>query len=143
MKCLVSICFLLLAICSCYAADSGVAFLPANYGEVVFVRQESMGKLNIVRASITCNMWERLAIGGGEATAVYLSEGTYEFQAFSSEPYDDSSDRTSCRSAALKVKVTKGKKLFIQVIPEMGDEKTSFSWTLKEKTNKSATAQRP
>jgi len=102
----------------CCAADPVARVLPANYGEVVFMRQESTGKLNIVPARITCNMWERLNIKGGETAGLYLAEGKYEFQAFSTEPYDDNSDGTSCRSTVLEVKVIKGRRFFIEVIPQ-------------------------
>lgn len=57
--------------------------LPESYGEVVFVRSESEGKLNIVPAFITCDMWQRLVVSGGQVASVYLADGDYEFQALS------------------------------------------------------------
>jgi hypothetical protein len=115
------------------AKDPVAEALPVPYGEVVFVRAESMGKLNIVPAFITCDMWQRLVICGGQVASVYLPEGAYEFQALSCEPYDDSTDITACRSAALSLKVTKGKKAFVEIIPQPATEKLGFHWLLREK----------
>ena len=122
-----------LALSRVEARDPVAEVLPANYGEVVFVRRESEGSLNILQSIITCDMWERLVLVGGEAGSVYLREGEHEFQAFSRAPYEPDSDATACRSAALRVSVRKGKKVFVEVIPQSAGEKLSFHWVLKEK----------
>ena len=115
------------------AKDPIVEVLPESYGEAVFVRSESMGKLNIVPAFITCDRWQRLVVCGGQAASIYLSEGTYEFQALSREPYDDSTDITACKSAAISVKITKRKKVFIEIVPQPETDKLGFHWLLHEK----------
>ncbi len=115
------------------AKDPVAGVLSENYGEVIFVRQESEGSLNILPSSITCESWERLVLTGGAAGSVYLIEGEYEFQVFSREPYEPQSNPTACHSAALRVSVRKGKKVYIEVIPQSGDEKSKFHWVLKGK----------
>ena len=116
-----------------HATDPVTEVLGDAYGEVVFLRQESNGSLNILPCSITCNMWERLTIYGGEAASLYLREGEYEFQAYSPEPYQKESDPTSCRSAALKVKITKGRRSFVDVAPQPAEGKLRFHWLLKKR----------
>lgn len=124
---------MLMVLARAEAKDPVAGVLPANYGEVVFVRQESEGSLNILPSRITCEMWERVVLLGGAAGSVYLAEGEYEFQVFSREPHELESDPTACRSAALRVSVRKGKKTFVEVIPQPADEKLKFHWLLKER----------
>ncbi|HVT72539.1 MAG TPA: hypothetical protein VHD61_05335 [Lacunisphaera sp.] len=110
--------------------------LPAAHGEVVFVRQESNGSLNILQSTIVCDDWPRVILVGGEAGSVYLPEGDHSFQIFSPEPYAPDSPPRACQSSILRLKVSKGKKVYLEVIPESGDEKTKsrFYWSLTEKT---------
>jgi len=137
MKIIFTFVFLLVALTQARvnAKDPIAEVLPANYGEVVFVRQESFGSLNILLSTVMCDEWPRVVLVGGEAGSVYLKEGKYTFQVFSAEPYEPDSPATACQSAPLRVEVQKGKKAYIEVIPNPGDEKTriKFSWTLKEK----------
>lgn len=119
-----------------YATDPISESIGSLYGEIVFVRQESNGSLNIHPCSITCNNWERLTLKGGEAASIFLKKGEYEFQAFSSEPYEKDSDPTSCRSASLVVKIETGKKLFVEVIPKSAEGEIRFHWIIKEKNSK-------
>ena len=136
MKKLFGILALLLALVAtrAVAKDPISAVLPDNYGEVVFTRQESSGSLNILLSTIRCEDWPRLVLVGGEVGSVYLEEGSYRFQAFSAEPYVRELSETACQSAVLRVHVRKGKKVFVEVIPEMPDENSTdkFHWTLRE-----------
>jgi len=115
------------------AKDPVSEVLTANYGEVIFVRQESNGSLNILESSITCDGWERIVLTGGSAASLFLRDGDYEFQAFSGVPYEPNSEPTACSSAALRVSVRKGKRVYIEVIPQSADEKLKFHWELKPK----------
>jgi hypothetical protein len=132
MKSIFGMAVVLLTLLAAEARDPA-ADVVGGYGEVVFVRQESEGSLNILQSSITCDMWERLVLVGGQAGSIYLPPATYEFQAYSREPYKPDSDITSCRSAALRVRVRKGAKIFVEIIPQAANKKLSFHWKLKQR----------
>jgi hypothetical protein len=132
MKNIFALAVVLMTLLGAQAKDP-VAGVVAGYGEVVFVRQESEGSLNVLQSSITCDMWERLVLVGGQAGSIYLPPGNYEFQAYSREPYEPDSDITSCRSAALRVRVRKGARIFVEIIPQSANKKLSFHWKLKQR----------
>lgn len=116
------------------ARDPISTILPENYGEVVFIRQESSGILNILLATIRCEDWPRIILTGGDVASVYLVEGSYRFQVFSPEPWVRESSPVACESPVLRVHVRKRKRIFVEVIPEVPDEGSTakFHWKIIE-----------
>ena len=106
--------------------------LAATYGEIVFVRAESNGSINILPSSITCDGLTRLVMVGGNARAVCLPGGNYKFQVFSAKPYEAPSDLTACRSMPLLVSVKNGVRVFVDVTPELDDQSINLRWVLKD-----------
>jgi hypothetical protein len=117
------------------AKDPFDLVVSENCGEVVFLRKECHGSVNILRSTISCNDWPRVVLIGDEAGGVYLEEGEYRFQVFSQAPWEPESSATACKSEILRVEVKKGVRIFVEVVPEFPDEDetTKFHWTLKEK----------
>ena len=117
------------------AEDPIAAVVAENHGEVIFVRQENSGSLNILLSTIRCDDWPRVVLAGGEAGGVYIKEGEHRFQAFSAAPWEPESSTTECKSEVLRLGVKKGAKIFIEIVPVVPDEKSKikFHWTLREK----------
>lgn len=113
-----------------FAKDPAEEVLSVPYGEVVFVRAESNGSLNILPSTITCDGLVRLVMTGGEASAICLPGGDYRFQVFSPKPYEPPTDPTACRSTALAVRVRNGTRVYVEVTPELDDQSIHLRWEL-------------